>query len=197
MLLGQELKFKYKLCNLKLGTFFSAFPGLGASALSGRAAPTLLLPFPFVVTVGSERAPLEHIIKLKVQCKKKIVSTLSKNDGLIRCAIYNMAGNLCQHPGDRKRKSPRLQNRYRSEIWGKSRKNIPLRHFRRMRQMEFGGKEKGANLSECPSLSVSSVEKLFSLRQIDNHYSTEKIILQATSYNPQHLPPRQHQHALR
>ena len=27
MLLGQELKFKNKLCNLKLGTFFSAFPG--------------------------------------------------------------------------------------------------------------------------------------------------------------------------
>ena len=92
--------------------------------------------------------------KFKVQCKKRIVSTLSKNDGLIRCAIYNMAGNLGQHPGDRKRKSPRLQNRYRSEIWGKSRKNIPLRHFRRMRQMEFGGKQKGANLSECPSLSV-------------------------------------------
>jgi hypothetical protein len=38
MLLGQELKFKNKLCNLKLGTFFSALPGLGASALSGRAA---------------------------------------------------------------------------------------------------------------------------------------------------------------
>ena len=37
MLLEQELKFKNKLCNLKLGTFFSAFPGLGASALSGRA----------------------------------------------------------------------------------------------------------------------------------------------------------------
>ena len=36
MLLGQELKFKNKLCNLKLGTFFSALPGLGASALSGR-----------------------------------------------------------------------------------------------------------------------------------------------------------------
>ena len=35
MLLGQELKFKNKLCNLKLGTFFSALPGLGASALSG------------------------------------------------------------------------------------------------------------------------------------------------------------------
>lgn len=33
MLLGQELKFKNKLCNLKLGTFFSALPGLGASAL--------------------------------------------------------------------------------------------------------------------------------------------------------------------
>ena len=27
MLLGQELKFKNKLCNLKWGTFFSAFPG--------------------------------------------------------------------------------------------------------------------------------------------------------------------------
>ena len=40
MLLGQELKFKNKLCNLKLGTFFSALPGLGASALSGRVEPT-------------------------------------------------------------------------------------------------------------------------------------------------------------
>ena len=38
MLLGQELKFKNKLCNLKLGTFFSALPGLGASALPGRIA---------------------------------------------------------------------------------------------------------------------------------------------------------------
>ena len=27
MLLGQELMFKNKLCNLKWGTFFSAFPG--------------------------------------------------------------------------------------------------------------------------------------------------------------------------
>ena len=35
MRLGQELKFKNKLCNLKLGTFFSALPGLGASAPSG------------------------------------------------------------------------------------------------------------------------------------------------------------------
>ncbi len=50
----------------------------------------------------------------------KNVSTLSKTDGLIRCATYNMAGNLSQQPGDRKRKSPRPQNRYRSEIWGKS-----------------------------------------------------------------------------
>ena len=50
----------------------------------------------------------------------KNVSTLSKTDGLIRCATYNMAENLSQHPGDRKRKSPRPQNRYRSEIWGKS-----------------------------------------------------------------------------
>ena len=49
----------------------------------------------------------------------KNVSTLSKTDGLIRCATYNMAGNLCQQPGDRKRKSPRPQNRYCSEIWGK------------------------------------------------------------------------------
>lgn len=36
MLLGQELKFKNKLCNLKLGTFFSAFPGLGAFGPSAR-----------------------------------------------------------------------------------------------------------------------------------------------------------------
>lgn len=28
MLLGQELKFKNKLCNLKLGTFFSALEGM-------------------------------------------------------------------------------------------------------------------------------------------------------------------------
>ena len=41
MLLGQELKFKNKLCNLKLGTFFSALPGLGASALSGRVGRNL------------------------------------------------------------------------------------------------------------------------------------------------------------
>ena len=33
MLLGQELKFKNKLCNLKLGTFFSAFTGLGTFGL--------------------------------------------------------------------------------------------------------------------------------------------------------------------
>ena len=41
MLLGQELKFKNRLCNLKLGTFFSALPGLGASALSGRMGQTV------------------------------------------------------------------------------------------------------------------------------------------------------------
>ena len=81
---------------------------------------------------------------------KKNVSTLSKTDGLIRCATYNMAGNLSQQPGDRKRKSPRPQNRYRSEIWGKSRKNAPLRLFRRMRQIEFGGKNKGAKPSAAP-----------------------------------------------
>jgi len=36
MLLGQELKFKNKLCNLKLGTFFSAFTGLGTFVPSAR-----------------------------------------------------------------------------------------------------------------------------------------------------------------
>lgn len=39
----------------------------------------------------------------------KNVSTLSKTDGLIRYATYNMAGNLCQQPGDRKRKAPDLR----------------------------------------------------------------------------------------
>ena len=37
MLLGQELKFKNKLCNLKLGTFFSALAqgnALGIMAIS-------------------------------------------------------------------------------------------------------------------------------------------------------------------
>ena len=64
-----------------------------------------------------------HILSLsgcKTKKANKNVSTLSKTDGLIRCATYNMAGKLCQQPGDRKRKSPRPQNRYRSEIWGKS-----------------------------------------------------------------------------
>ena len=39
MRLGQELKFKNKLCNLKLGTFFSALPGLGAFGPSARFEP--------------------------------------------------------------------------------------------------------------------------------------------------------------
>ena len=47
MLLGQELKFKNKLCNLKWGTFFSAFPW---------ARSFCPLPFRFApVTVGSGR----------------------------------------------------------------------------------------------------------------------------------------------
>ena len=57
MLLGQELKFKNKLCNLKLGTFFSALPGLGAFALSGRLAAiiwTYDTPF-FLYAPGSPR----------------------------------------------------------------------------------------------------------------------------------------------
>lgn len=49
MLLGQELKFKNKLCNLKLGTFFSALPGLGASAPSGRAC--LMVPYDGVASL--------------------------------------------------------------------------------------------------------------------------------------------------
>ena len=65
--------------------------------------------------------PLEHIIKFKV----KIVSAFSKNDGLIRCASYNLARNLCQHPGNRKRKSPKSQNTARSEIRGKSTEFFP------------------------------------------------------------------------
>ena len=58
MLLGQELKFKNKLCNLKLGTFFSALPELGASALSGRAASGASALYLSLrpVTVGSGRA---------------------------------------------------------------------------------------------------------------------------------------------
>jgi len=51
MLLGQELKFKNKLCNLKLGTFFSALPGLGASALSGRFNRTVSSKFVFLPPV--------------------------------------------------------------------------------------------------------------------------------------------------
>ena len=56
MLLGQELKFKNKLCNLKLGTFFSALPGLGASALSGRV-PTYPQLRPNVPPTASQRTP--------------------------------------------------------------------------------------------------------------------------------------------
>ena len=53
MLLGQELKFKNKLCNLKLGTFFSALPGLGASALSGRVARDFC-PLPLLYPSASD-----------------------------------------------------------------------------------------------------------------------------------------------
>ena len=42
MLLGQELKFKNKLCNLKLGTFFSALPGLGTLGPSARSMVTII-----------------------------------------------------------------------------------------------------------------------------------------------------------
>ena len=55
MLLGQELKFKNKLCNLKLGTFFSALPGLPpvphvGGPIIGPGVPTVLIgKFPAAV----------------------------------------------------------------------------------------------------------------------------------------------------
>ena len=118
----------------------------------------------------------------------KNVSTLSKTDGLIRCATYNMAGNLSQQPGDRKRKSPRPQNRYRSEIWGKSRKNTPLRLFRRMRQIEFGGNNKGAKPSSCPSISTSyrDIIIFFTSNEVSN--SAQDSIYCETLRNPPQNP---------
>ena len=70
MLLGQELKFKNKLCNLKLGTFFSALPGLGASALSGRVPtyPQLRPDVPpstsrrIAICVGTWLAARRHVV---------------------------------------------------------------------------------------------------------------------------------------
>lgn len=56
-------------------------------------------------------APLEHIIKFKVQCKKNNCINLVKD---------RWADTLRHLQHGRKRKSPRLQNRHRSEIWGKS-----------------------------------------------------------------------------
>ena len=73
MLLGQELKFKNKLCNLKLGTFFSALPGLGASALSGRAASDLLGLQP----VLEPHAKVQLLIfKAKIMKKRKTSKNL-------------------------------------------------------------------------------------------------------------------------
>ena len=49
-------------------------------------------------------APLEHIIKFNVQTSKfkvKIVSALSKNDELIRCASYNLAIENVKAPDSR------------------------------------------------------------------------------------------------
>ena len=117
--------------------------------------------------------PLEHIIKFKV----KIVSAFSKNDGLIRCASYNLARNLCQHPGDRKRKSPESQNTARSEIRGKSRKKSPLRHFRRMRQIEFGGNGKGQPFRIALYISILCY-LLFFFASNKPRYSAQEFILQ-------------------
>ena len=117
--------------------------------------------------------PLEHIIKFKV----KIVSAFSKNDGLIRCASYNLARNLCQHPGNRKRKSPESQNTARSEIRGKSRKKSPLRHFRRMRQIEFGGNGKGQPFRIALYISILCY-LLFFFTSNKPRYSAQEFILQ-------------------
>lgn len=117
--------------------------------------------------------PLEHIIKFKV----KIVSAFSKNDGLIRCASYNLARNLCQHPGDRKRKSPESQNTARSEIRGKSRKKSPLRHFRRMRQIEFGGNGKGQPFRIALYISILCY-LLYFFTSNKPRYSAQEFILQ-------------------
>ena len=125
---------------------------------------------------------------LKVSAHIKNVSTLSKTDGLIRCATYNMAGNLCQQPGDRKRKSPRPQNRYRSEIWGKSRKNAPLRLFRRMRQIEFGGNKKGAKPSSCPSISTLYRDIIIFFTSNEVYHSAQDSIYCETLRNPPQNP---------
>lgn len=105
------------------------------------------------------------------------VSALSKNDGLIRCASYNLARNLCQHPGDRKRKSPESQNTARSEIRGKSRKKSPLRHFRRMRQIEFGGNGKGQPFQIALYISILCY-LLFFFTSNKPRYSAQEFILQ-------------------
>lgn len=105
------------------------------------------------------------------------VSALSKNDGLIRCASYNLARNLCQHPGDRKRKSPESQNTARSEIRGKSRKKSPLRHFRRMRQIEFGGNGKGQPFRIALYISILCY-LLFFFTSNKPRYSAQEFILQ-------------------
>ena len=105
------------------------------------------------------------------------VSALSKNDGLIRCASYNLARNLCQHPGDKKRKSPESQNTARSEIRGKSRKKSPLRHFRRMRQIEFGGNGKGQPFRIALYISMLCY-LLFFFTSNKPRYSAQEFILQ-------------------
>ena len=67
MLLGQELKFKNKLCNLKLGTFFSALPGLGASALSGRVGHTGRVE----LTCENSITEISHRLRLTSEKKTK------------------------------------------------------------------------------------------------------------------------------
>ena len=66
MLLGQELKFKNKLCNLKWGTFFSAFPGLGAFALYLSLRP---------VTVGSGRQG-DLLIAIMPPASQRLIHTM-------------------------------------------------------------------------------------------------------------------------
>ena len=72
MLLGQELKFKNKLCNLKLGTFFSALPG-HRPGYNGNQQGALK---------GQKLCILPSILKLLPLQGDKFVSVITQGDAL-------------------------------------------------------------------------------------------------------------------
>ena len=72
MLLGQELKFKNKLCNLKLGTFFSALPGHRPGD-NGNQQGALK---------GQKLCILPSILKLLPLQGDKFVSVITQGDAL-------------------------------------------------------------------------------------------------------------------